>query len=245
MRALVIDDERSARMYLSELLKEVAVTVVAEAGNIAEAEAALDTAVADVAFVDVRLENEPQPADAGLRLVRSLSKRANAPLVVLSTAFAEHALIGFDLGVVDYLLKPYSEQRIRRCVAKLRTQISPIVVNSSLVAKRKNSLVLLREHEIWAFEAADRLSFVHSIHGKLDLDLSLTSLERLMPSAALRVHRNWLVNPMHVRSFDKNDGAVSIWVGSTLTEGIAVPVARDRVKMLKDLLLGSAHGGLP
>src|SRR5437868_6522225 len=84
------------------------------------------------------------------------------------------------LGEVDYLLKPFTEERVEQCLRRLqsrrpaRTSAPPSP--SKIVARRKKGLVFLRPDEVWAFEAADRLTFVHTPRGKFDLDLSLSAI---------------------------------------------------------------------
>ena len=73
-----------------------------------------------------------------------------------------------------------------------------------IVARRKRSLVFLEPPEIWAFEAADRLTFVHTMHGTFDIDLSLAAVEASFGRAFVRVHRNWLVNAMHIKELERD-----------------------------------------
>src|ERR1700737_3686759 len=64
---------------------------------------------------------------------------------------------------------------------------------SRVVARRNRSLVFLDPNEIWAFEGADRLTYVHSLEGKFVIDLSLAAIEASFGRALFRVHRNWVV----------------------------------------------------
>jgi DNA-binding LytR/AlgR family response regulator len=114
-----------------------------------------------------------------------------------------------------------------------------------LVARRKKSLVFLDPEKIWAFEAADRLTFVHSPEGRLDIDLSLAAVEASFGRALFRVHRNWLVNLAYVKELERDIGGATVTVGSDLgTEGqnVRVPVSQDRAKALRDVLLENATG---
>ncbi|HEY8087602.1 MAG TPA: LytTR family DNA-binding domain-containing protein, partial [Polyangiaceae bacterium] len=202
MRALVVEDEWPARNYLVELLESSGLAEVAGAvGTLDEARQALagdpPGLAVDVAFVDVRIEAAPR-GETGLTLVRSIASRPGAPMFVLATAYERHALEAFELGVVDYLLKPFSEERVVQCLRRLQQRRGTAPPASSgpprIVARRKRSLVFLEPLEIWAFEAADRLTFVHTLHGTFDIDLSLAAVEASFARAFIRVHRNWLVN---------------------------------------------------
>jgi DNA-binding LytR/AlgR family response regulator len=114
-----------------------------------------------------------------------------------------------------------------------------------VVARRKKTLVFLEPTEIWAFEAADRLTFVHSLHGKFDVDLSLSAIEASFGRTFVRVHRNWLINLAQVRELERESGETTLFVGLGIAEtgeGIHVPVSRERAQTLRELLLASATG---
>jgi DNA-binding LytR/AlgR family response regulator len=100
-------------------------------------------------------------------------------------------------------------------------------------------LVLLPLEQVLAFESESRLTFVHADDGRYDIDLSLAVLEKLLPNDVLRVARNWLVNPRHVRAIDRHDGQLVLEVGG---KGLRVPVARERNQRLRELLLRDGLG---
>src|SRR5260370_9814036 len=102
------------------------------------------------------------------------------------------------------------------------------------------SLVFYDHETIWAFEAADRLTFVHAPQGKFDIDLSLAAIEASFGRALFRVHRNWLVNLAYVKELERDIGGATVTVGSDLgPEGrsIHVPVSHDRSNALRHALL--------
>ena len=114
-----------------------------------------------------------------------------------------------------------------------------------VVARRKTSLVFLDPEMIWAFEAENRLTFVHSPEGRFDIDLSLAEIEATFGRALFRVHRNWLVNLAYVKELKRDIGGATVTVGSEIRpEGrsLSVPVSQDRAKALRDVLLESATG---
>jgi len=248
LRALVVEDEWPARNYLVELLEASSLAeVVGAVATLDEARQALTTPslAVDVAFVDVRLSGSGD--DAGLELVRGLARRASAPMFVLATAFQEHALEAFELGVVDYLLKPFTEERVEQCLHRIlaRRPASAPVAPLRIVARRGKSLVFLSPSEVWAFEAADRMTSVHTPHGTFDLDLSLSAIEASFGRALTRVHRNWLVNAAHVKELDRDGAETRVFVGAGIgpdQHGIRVPVARERAQTVRETLLANAMG---
>jgi two-component system response regulator LytT len=251
LRALVVEDEWPARNYLVELLENSGLAEVRGAvATIDEARQALDPSASlnvDVAFVDVRIVGSGD--EAGLEFVRGFAHQERAPYFVLATAFRHHALEAFELGVFDYLVKPFTEERVQACLERLIAHRAPQSAQPTLepriVARRGKRLVFLNLDEIWAFEASDRLTSVHTVHGQFDLDLSLAAIEGSIGRSFTRVHRSWLVNAQFIREFERDGSETRVFVGSGVGEtqpGIFVPVARERTQALRELLLSNSMG---
>jgi two-component system, LytTR family, response regulator LytT len=246
LKALVLEDEWPTRNYLVKLIEGThRAEVTGAVATLGEAREAMAGSPLDVVFVDVQLAGTGDSGN-GLDLIRSMAGEPAAPSFVLATASTQHSLEAFELGVVDYILKPYTEERVEQCLKRLserRPSRSP--GPRRVVARRKKSLVFLDPDTIWAFEAADRLTFVHAPEGKFDIDLSLAAIEASLGRALFRVHRNWLVNLVYVRELERDIGGAMVTVGSDLgAEGqsIQVPVSQDRSKALRDALLANATG---
>jgi two-component system, LytTR family, response regulator LytT len=246
LRSLVLEDEWSARNYLAELLEASQLaTVVAAAADTEQAWAALgagETLNVDVAFVDVRLAGEPV-ADAGVAWLRSViaDSRTAGLRFVLTTASRDHALEAYQLGVVDYVLKPFTGERVVTCLKKLVKERAPSVAASPprVVARQGRNIVFLRAPEVLAFEAAEGVSYVYTDAGKFEIDLSLAALGASLGDDFLRVHRNWLVGVAAVRTLERETGDTRLLVGSS---SLAVPVARDRIVHVREALVESAIG---
>ena len=252
LRALVVEDEWPARNYLVELIEASGLAEVV--GALSDAEQARQvlhptTGVGvDVVFVDVQLAGSGSDR-AGLDWVRMEIDARRPFSFVIATAFETHAIEAFELGVVDYLLKPFSEERVNHCLIRLRSR-HPVAPSATLgrpriVSRRKKSLVFLEPDEIWAFEAADRMTFAHTEHGTFDLDLSLTAIETSFGRTFVRVHRSWLVNLKHVKELERDGNETRLFVGNRMSDvgrGIFVQVARDRAQEIRDLLLADATG---
>ncbi|MDB5213842.1 MAG: Two-component system response regulator [Myxococcaceae bacterium] len=250
LRALVVEDEWPARNYLVELLEASNLAdVVGAVANVDEAKQALGGTTGltiDVAFVDVRLAGDGDAA--GLEVVRSLAGKPEAPMFVLATAFEHHAVEAFRLDVVDYLLKPFNEERVEQCLMRLlarRPLVAKPVASTRIVARRGKTLVFLERSEVWAFEAADRLTQLHSEHGTFDVDLTLSVIEASFGRGLMRVHRNWLVNAAHIRELERDGRETMIFVGAGLgadRRGLTIPVSRDRAQAMREMLLATATG---
>jgi DNA-binding LytR/AlgR family response regulator len=246
LKALVLEDEWPTRNYLVKLIEGTGhAEVVGAVATLDEAREALAGSPLDVVFVDIQLAATGD-SRTGLDLVRSMAGEPGAPMFVLATASSQHSLEAFDLGVVDYILKPFTEERVDQCLRRLREKRAPRSHGvRRVVARRKKSLVFLDPEKIWAFEAADRLTFVHSPEGRFDIDLSLAAIEASLGRALFRVHRNWLVNLAYVRELERDIGGATVTVGAELGpegQSISVPVSQDRAKALRDVLLENATG---
>ena len=245
LRALVVEDEWATRNYLVELLETSGdVEIVGAVARADDARELIDSpqgrGALDVAFVDIQLAGEPRD-DAGLELVRTYAGVPGAPMFVLATAHAQHAIEGFALGVVDYLLKPFTEARVQHCLARVKSRVpapSPAPSPRRIVGRRKRALVFVPLADVWAFEAADRLAYVHAAQGRLDVDLSLSAIEASFGRALLRVHRNWLVHCDHVKELEGTGSDTELLVG----DGLRVPVARERATAVREHLLANAAG---
>jgi two-component system response regulator LytT len=252
LRVLIVEDEWPARNYLVELLVGSGLAeVVGAVASVTEAQEALRPASRlgiDAAFVDVQLARDGGDR-AGLTFARAMRESAPEVRVVLATAFDEHAIAAFELGAIDYLLKPFGEERVLQCLHRLQRlraarPLKPSVA-TRIVARRRRSLVFLEPEEIWAFEADERLTFVHTRHGKFDVDLSLAAIELSLGARLTRVHRKWLVNATHVRELMRDSNETLLFVGDGMAgegAGIEVPVSRERVAVVRETLLRSAVG---
>jgi len=253
LRALVVEDEWPARNYLVELLEGTgAAQVVGAVGHADEARRILsegrERLAVDVAFVDIELSEKN--ARAGLELARELVGTPRAPLFVFATAYEQHALEAFELGAADYLLKPFTEERVGHCTERLLARFpgrnaAQVSSTARIVARKGNGLVFLDRDEVWAFEASERLTFVHTPHGTFDLELSLSAIESSFGDALKRVHRSWLVHAAQVRELVRDGSETRIFVGAGLggeRRGVWVPVARERSAQVRAWLLADTRG---
>jgi DNA-binding LytR/AlgR family response regulator len=245
----VVEDEWPARNYLVELIESSGLAqVVGAVANVDEAREAIEGMGIEAVFVDVQLLGEPA-AETGLDMIRSMAGDASAPMFVLATAFDRHAIEAFELGVIDYLLKPFTEERVTQTLRRLHERRQPMPVlaqpGSRIVARRKRSLVFLELREIWAFETADRLTYVHTEHGVFDVDLSLSAIEASFGRAFTRVHRRWLGHASHIKELERDGDETRLFVGPALSDGsqgVRVPVARERAVAVRSALLANATG---
>ena len=98
LRCLIVDDEELGRMLIENYVQRLGFTIVAQCRNPIEAMQIMQSKEIDLIFLDIQM-----PEMSGLQFIKSLTYK---PLIILTTAYPEHALEGYTLDVVDYLLKP-------------------------------------------------------------------------------------------------------------------------------------------
>jgi len=204
VRALVVEDEPEARRMLRDFLAEASwVELVGEAMNGREAVARIDRLKPGLVILDVRL-----PELSGLEV---LERIRHQPEVVFATAYDRYAVAAFELGALDYLVKPFGRERFRGMLQRLRRRLaldpdappSPERARSALgdaplrrlFARTGDRIVPIPVTAIRRVQARGDYAEVHAPGGPYLLHLSLAELAaRLDPERFVQVHRSHIVN---------------------------------------------------
>jgi two-component system LytT family response regulator len=211
--ALIADDEPIARRVLREeldLIREV--QVLGEAGDGREALQKIAQLQPEVVFLDLQM-----PVMSGFEVVRNLTG-PKLPVIVIVTAFDQHAIEAFEAGAIDYLLKPVSEIRLRTAVERalnllnrpgdISARVDRIVSlqpadtprTRKIVGRSGEDYILLDLDEVLAFQAEGELVWIVTAKQRLLATQSLRTIEeRLADPQFQRVHRNAVVNVNHIR----------------------------------------------
>ncbi len=217
LRVAIADDELLARQRLVRLAAEHGdVEVVAVCASADELLAALPRARADVLLLDISM-----PGRSGLDLRRRLGDAA--PAVIFVTAHAEHAATAFDLGVVDYVLKPVTADRLAKALARARGAVRK---PSRLTLETRRGLVVLDPTELWAARSEGVLVTLVTADGELPTALTLKALAARLPAAQfVRVDRRHLVNVAEVATVTPQ--------AAILRSGLEVPLSRQGARLLR------------
>lgn len=211
LRALIVDDEPLARSNLAILLgRDPAILVVGQCGSADEVMAALPAARPDLLFLDVEM-----PECDGFELLDRIGP--SLPFaVVFVTAHHQFALRAFDVGALDYLLKPFDDQRFQRVLERARERLRVPGATRRFIVRSGNSLAIVKFEEIDWIEASDYYSTLH-VGGKSHmLRRSLAELEAILAAHGfLRIHRSAIVNLDRVRALDiRADGEYEVVLAS-------------------------------
>jgi two-component system LytT family response regulator len=233
LRVLVADDEAMARKRLLRLLGDVPdVEIAGQCADAREVLAAVRDGGIDLLLLDIQM-----PELTGLEAIARLPP--NGPLVVYCTAHAAHAVAAFDVGAVDYLLKPIDGPRLRKALDRARDRLAPSALPRSaepaitppLALPTRQGIVLVDPAEVTHAQLADELVTVFAAGQAYLSTLSLQELEsRLPPGPFVRVHRRAIVNLAHVARLVPNE------VGGFTAEtraGHAVEVSRQAARDLR------------
>jgi DNA-binding LytR/AlgR family response regulator len=200
VRVLIADDEPIAREILREHVDAISgLEFAGEAATGAEAISRILELRPDVVLLDLQM-----PELDGLAVVRSLNGE-RTPLIIFVTAYENHALAAFEVGAIDYLLKPVRRERLEKAIEKARRQLKPAPVIPSdtlrkIVGRRGTDLYLLDPSEIVAFQAEGELVHIVTTAQRYLSDHSLKSLsDKLEPTRFRRIHRSTIINTDHIR----------------------------------------------
>jgi two-component system LytT family response regulator len=247
LQVLVVDDEATARRRLMRLLESV--PGVRLCGECAEADEALERVRAggvDVVLLDIQM-----PGLSGLDVLGLLPD--DGPVVIFCTAHAEHAVSAFDVGAVDYLLKPVEVGRLRKALERARQaeqrrrflkeaerhrpaaraaeRIGSDALPPRLPLETRQGIVLLAPDEISHAQLDGELVTVHTTRGAFLCDLPLQELtERLGPHGFLRVHRRSLLNLAKVVRLEPAETGGFL---ARTADGHAVEVSRQAARDLR------------
>ncbi len=223
LNCVIIEDEPLARNLITEYVKKVpSLNLLNSFSNPLEALEALRTLSVDILFLDVQM-----PEITGISLLKVLKKR---PLVVLTTAYSEYALEGYELDVADYLLKPITFERFLKSVDKIMQRLEadpkPVVTASETVAspafvfvKDGTKLVKVRLDEILYVEGLKDYVTIHTTSQKITTLQRMKALEEQLPTDKfIRIHNSYIVAVDAIDVIQKNEvsiGSVSLPIGDT------------------------------
>ncbi len=240
VRALIAEDEAPARESLRESLADAPwIEVVGEAVDGRSALALADELRPGLLFLDVRL-----PELSGLDVARQLRHPAE---IVFTTAYDRFAVAAFELGAVDYLVKPFGRERLAAAIARVRARLAQAPVPGSdrvrgalapgplsrLFARHGDRIVPIATEGIRRIQAQGDYAEVHAPEGVYLLHVTLAELAaRLDPSRFRQVHRSHIVNLdaiEHMRPYDDRRLAITLRDGSVV---VASRAASEELRRL-------------
>jgi len=232
LRCMIVDDEPLARKGLQEYCADVDfLEVVAVCDSPVKAVDLLQTEQIHLLFLDIQM-----PRINGLDLMRSLPQ---PPLVIFTTAFAEYALQGFELDVIDYLLKPIAFERFLKAALKARSYFELLQRPAAgadntgyFFIKCDNGLERICFDDILYAEALQNYVVLHTVQRKYITYLTFKAVEDYLPEQQfLRVHKSYIVALSKIDRIAGSDiiiGPHYIPISRHLKEEVMERILRDR-----------------
>lgn len=235
MKIAVIDDERPARRELiHQILEALPDSEIREADSGASALELLSAEAFDLLFIDINLNDME-----GTTLAAAAQKMLPKAQIVFATAYSQYAVKAFELGVSNYILKPFDPDRVRRVLEKCQKDsksAAPAQPSGRLAINANRKIVLLDIDQIVYLETAGRGCLIHTTGGDYAENQLLGEYEkRLGPHSFFRIHKSYLVNLNYVSEMFP-------WANNSLAlkmqgfEKNILPVGREKVKGLRQLL---------
>ena len=243
MKVVIIDDEPLARSIVKEYLqKHTDLEICQECNDGFEGVKAIQQHQPDLIFLDIQM-----PKITGFEMLELIEQ---PPAVIFTTAFDEFAIKAFEAHAVDYLLKPFNQERFDKAIAKWTEQktnsnqkttqdllesasLSPSQ-NQRIVVKNGSKIKIIPVHDVQYLEAADDYVKIHTQEGYFLKNKTMTHFEQSLDGQQfVRSHRSYIVNVQQITRIDpyEKDNHVAI-----LRSGAKVPVSRSGYGKLKEVL---------
>lgn len=239
LQILIVDDEELARRLIREYLQTHRdIEIIGECENGLEALQAIPEQNPDLIFLDIQM-----PKLSGLEVLE-LSGRDTG--VIFTTAYDQYALKAFDLHAVDYLLKPFSQQRFDEALAKGRKMLGqanpglhdllahPISKLERIVIRDRGQLHVIPVDQIDYVEAQDDYIKIHTAAKSHLKTQSLSELEAQLDSNKfVRIHRSYLIRLAALKGLQRagKDAQVAL-----MLNGAQLPISRAGYERLKSML---------
>ena len=218
INCLVVDDEPIARKGILEHIRQIDfLNCVAECRSAIEATQWLQTKKIDLIFLDIQM-----PKLTGIDFLKNLQ---SPPLVVFTTAYPEYAIEGFELDVLDYLLKPISFARFYKASAKaydylsLKTKYDSSQVEDFFFIKCNQKIEKIKVDDVLYIEGMSNYIIVHTTQKKYITYLTFKAVEEQLPqNVFIRIHKSFLVSLNAVKTIDGNELKL---------ENISLPISKN------------------
>ena len=243
MKVIIIDDEPLARSIVKEYLqKHPQLEIMQECNDGFEGLKAIQQHQPDLIFLDIQM-----PKINGFEMLELIEQ---PPAVIFATAFDEYAIKAFEAHAIDYLLKPFNQDRFDKAISKwmeknnsnsekatqdlLETASQSPAQSNRIVVKNGSKIKIIPVHEVQYLEAADDYVKVHTGEGYFLKNKTMGHFEQVLDGQQfVRSHRSYIVNVQHITRIDpyEKDNHVAI-----LKSGVKVPVSRSGYVKLRGVL---------
>jgi len=243
IKAILVDDEESARDVLENLLKRFCpeVELLEKCNNVEQAVNSIKTHQPDLVFLDIEMPNY-----AGYEIVKFFEK-INFEMIFI-TAYDKYAIRAFEIAAIDYLLKPIDIERLEEAVSRVKTSVDlklnaeKINLLSETLQNKKIKNILISEKgyqqivsidAIIAIEAQESYCFIHTLEKKYTVSKNLKHFETIFSDnpSFIRVHKSWLIAKNHIVNYSKSELSIN------LTNDLSAKLSKYKKEEFEEALL--------
>lgn len=238
LSCIIVDDEPVARKVLEEYIEDIDfLQLAAKAENPVKASALLNSHKIDLMFLDINM-----PRMSGIEFLRT---SINLPMTIMTTAYTEYALEGFELDVIDYLVKPFSSDRFLKACTKAKEYYDlknkPAEIVSSAPAqdyffvKCDGKIEKVLHDELVYVEAMLNYIVLHTENRKMIVYLTIKGIEAQLPANLfLKIHKSTIINISKIKTIEGNAidiGKAKVLISQNLHDTVMKLILKD--KMIK------------
>ncbi|OWP87083.1 hypothetical protein BWK60_05515 [Flavobacterium covae] len=239
MNAIIIDDEKRARLNLSILLKEYCpeINIIAECENLPEGVKSIRKNKPDLIFLDIEM-----PGHSGLELLDFFDENEINFKIIFTTAYQEYAIQAFKFSAIDYLLKPINPKELVDATTRFSKEKEKI--NNYQILKENlkedtfrkiavpsgNSLVFIEINDILFIKGEGAYSEIFFTNNdKLLVSRNLKNFEDIICEQKnfIRIHKSFILNTNYIKSYNKSDGG-----SIEIQNGLHLPIAADKIQTI-------------
>jgi len=242
VKILLVEDELIIADYMQECLQQFGYDITGICINYNEAVTALEANRPDIVLMDITLKG----GKSGIDLAGYINRELQLPFVYITS----HS----DKGTIDkskqtlpyaYLIKPFSENDLYAAIETALMQFGakkakeeektneekPIIIKDGIFIKNKGKFVKIQMNELLVLEANDNYATLHTVAGQYVLKTTLKTLQEALPDYFWRIHRSYVINLHHIKSFDYEEAVVG---NKTLPIGKSYfPELMEKIKVLQ------------
>jgi DNA-binding LytR/AlgR family response regulator len=235
LNCIIVDDEPVARKLLEEYIEDVDFfQLIGKAENPVKANILLNNNKVDIIFLDINM-----PKMSGIQFLRT---SASLPPTILTTAYTEYAIEGFELDVLDYLVKPFSFERFLKACNKAKeyfelqnnfSEKKSSEEHSYFFVKCNGKIEKIFYAELLYVEAMLNYVVLHTEERKLIVYLTIKGITEQLPTDIfLKVHKSAIININKIKSIEGNEinmGKAKVIISQNLQENVMRKILKDRM----------------
>lgn len=231
MRCIIVEDEAPARAELKYFLEHASrIEVAAEFENALDALKYLENEFVDCIFLDINM-----PSLDGMGLTKILNRMTCRPEIIFVTAHKEFAIEAFEVEAFDYILKPYSKERIIKTLKKLEEQLEKQICQDKMTIWKDDKMYVVKTNEILYCKASERNTYVYTAQDTYLVTNNITDFASKLPhDSFFRSHRSYIININRVEE-------IIPWFNNTYVVKFKeikeeIPVSRNNIKEFRQIM---------